>query len=56
MICLKFATPSAWIETVMANFDSFLIDHAAAEKKGFRHGDIHAQSLSRQARHRQRDD
>jgi tRNA-(ms[2]io[6]A)-hydroxylase len=30
---LRFATPAAWVETVMANFDQFLIDHAAAEKK-----------------------
>ncbi len=33
MIKLKFATPSRWLDTVMANFDAFLIDHAAAEKK-----------------------
>lgn len=33
MISLKFATPHGWIETVMADFDAFLIDHAAAEKK-----------------------
>ena len=26
-------TPAAWIETVLANFNSFLLDHAAAEKK-----------------------
>ena len=30
---LKYATPSAWTEAVMANFDAFLLDHAAAEKK-----------------------
>ena len=30
---LRHATPTAWIETVTADFDSFLLDHAAAEKK-----------------------
>jgi tRNA-(ms[2]io[6]A)-hydroxylase len=30
---LRAATPSAWTEAVMADFDSFLLDHAAAEKK-----------------------
>ena len=30
---LLYDTPAAWTETVMANFDSFLLDHAAAEKK-----------------------
>ena len=30
---LRFATPTAWTEVVMADFDSFLLDHAAAEKK-----------------------
>ncbi|MEH6635076.1 MAG: tRNA-(ms[2]io[6]A)-hydroxylase [Halioglobus sp.] len=30
---LRYATPAAWTETVMADFDSFLLDHAAAEKK-----------------------
>lgn len=33
MYALRFATPSAWVEAVLADFDSFLIDHAAAEKK-----------------------
>ena len=32
-ISLKFATPACWVETVLADFDSFLVDHAAAEKK-----------------------
>lgn len=27
------ASPQAWIDTVMADFDSFLIDHALCEKK-----------------------
>ncbi len=30
---LRFATSPAWSEAVMADLDSFLIDHAAAEKK-----------------------
>lgn len=30
---LLVATPPAWTETVMEDFDSFLLDHAAAEKK-----------------------
>ena len=27
------ATPSGWLETVLADFDGFLMDHASAEKK-----------------------
>jgi tRNA-(ms[2]io[6]A)-hydroxylase len=30
---LRYATPQAWTDTVMADFDCFLLDHAAAEKK-----------------------
>ena len=30
---LLFATSPAWTEAVLADFDSFLLDHAAAEKK-----------------------
>jgi len=30
---LRYPTPPAWIDAVMADFDSFLLDHAAAEKK-----------------------
>lgn len=30
---LRYATPDAWTDAVMADFDSFLLDHAAAEKK-----------------------
>lgn len=30
---LRFATSSAWTDAVMQDLDSFLIDHAAAEKK-----------------------
>lgn len=33
MFELKFHTPSAWTDAVMADFNAFLIDHAAAEKK-----------------------
>lgn len=30
---LRFQTPSEWTELILANFDKFLQDHAAAEKK-----------------------
>jgi tRNA-(ms[2]io[6]A)-hydroxylase len=30
---LLYTTPAAWTETVLADFDRFLLDHAAAEKK-----------------------
>ena len=30
---LRYATPAAWTDAVMADFDSFLLDHATAEKK-----------------------
>lgn len=30
---LKYPTSKTWVETVLADFDAFLIDHAAAEKK-----------------------
>lgn len=30
---LRFATPPAWTDAVMEDFDAFLQDHAAAEKK-----------------------
>jgi tRNA-(ms[2]io[6]A)-hydroxylase len=33
MIVLRFNTSSAWAEAVHADFDTFLKDHAAAEKK-----------------------
>ncbi|MGI1678828.1 MAG: tRNA-(ms[2]io[6]A)-hydroxylase [Cellvibrionaceae bacterium] len=32
-ITLRFSTPNQWTETVLKNFDTFLNDHAAAEKK-----------------------
>lgn len=30
---LRFATPTIWVEAVLQEFDVFLLDHAAAEKK-----------------------
>ena len=33
MFELKYQTPFSWTEAVLADFDSFLQDHAAAEKK-----------------------
>lgn len=30
---LRFATPVTWVQAVLADFDTFLLDHAAAEKK-----------------------
>jgi tRNA 2-(methylsulfanyl)-N6-isopentenyladenosine37 hydroxylase len=33
MTVLRIATSPAWVETVLADFDRFLNDHAAAEKK-----------------------
>jgi len=33
MFELKYKTPFVWTEAVLDNFDAFLIDHAAAEKK-----------------------
>lgn len=33
MSFLRFATPTAWVDAVLADFDRFLLDHAAAEKK-----------------------
>lgn len=32
-ISLRYATPKKWVETVLLDFDSFLIDHAACERK-----------------------
>lgn len=32
-IVLAYNTPNSWTETVLADFDAFLLDHAAAEKK-----------------------
>lgn len=33
MFNLRYDTPHEWVETVLANFDSFLLDHAACERK-----------------------
>lgn len=33
MITLLYQTPSRWVDVVLADFDSFLLDHATAEKK-----------------------
>jgi tRNA 2-(methylsulfanyl)-N6-isopentenyladenosine37 hydroxylase len=33
MFDLRTPTPSAWLDTVFADFDAFLIDHAACERK-----------------------
>jgi len=33
MFELRFTTPKSWTEPVLADFDRFLQDHAAAEKK-----------------------
>ena len=33
MFELKYHTPFSWTEAVLADFDAFLQDHAAAEKK-----------------------
>ncbi|MEX2961204.1 tRNA-(ms[2]io[6]A)-hydroxylase [Microbulbifer sp. TYP-18] len=33
MFTLRFTTPASWTQVVLADFDRFLQDHAAAEKK-----------------------
>lgn len=33
MFDLRFTTPLEWLETVFADFDAFLLDHAACERK-----------------------
>jgi len=33
MPLLKTATPPAWVKTVLSDFDAFLLDHAACERK-----------------------
>lgn len=33
MIALRSATPAAWVTAVMGDFDAFLVDHAACERK-----------------------
>ena len=33
MLDLRFSTPPEWLDAVFANFDAFLLDHAACERK-----------------------
>ena len=33
MFDLRIATPESWLEPVLADFDAFLLDHAACERK-----------------------
>lgn len=33
MLILRAETPAAWLDTVLADFDTFLVDHAACERK-----------------------
>jgi len=33
MLELRFATPNKWLDAVFADFDAFLLDHAACERK-----------------------
>ncbi|WP_370979382.1 tRNA-(ms[2]io[6]A)-hydroxylase [Agaribacterium sp. ZY112] len=33
MFKLRYNSPKAWVDAVMNDFDTFLVDHAAAEKK-----------------------
>ena len=33
MLDLRFKTPPEWLETVFADFDAFLLDHASCERK-----------------------
>src|SRR5687768_18189359 len=33
MLDLRFATPREWLTTVFEDFDAFLLDHAACERK-----------------------
>jgi tRNA 2-(methylsulfanyl)-N6-isopentenyladenosine37 hydroxylase len=33
MLALRFETPPEWLEVVFADFDAFLLDHAACERK-----------------------
>ena len=33
MLALAVATPPAWVEVVLGDFDRFLLDHAACERK-----------------------
>jgi tRNA-(ms[2]io[6]A)-hydroxylase len=33
MLELRFATPATWLDAVFSDFDAFLLDHAACERK-----------------------
>lgn len=33
MLCLRTSTPAAWLQAVCTDFDAFLVDHAACERK-----------------------
>ena len=33
MLALRNATPAAWLDAVLSDFDAFLVDHAACERK-----------------------
>jgi tRNA 2-(methylsulfanyl)-N6-isopentenyladenosine37 hydroxylase len=33
MLDLRFSTPASWLDAVFADFDGFLLDHAACERK-----------------------
>ncbi len=33
MLDLRFATPKGWLDAVFSDFDAFLVDHAACERK-----------------------
>lgn len=33
MLKLRTATPAAWVDVVMSDFDAFIVDHAACERK-----------------------
>jgi tRNA-(ms[2]io[6]A)-hydroxylase len=33
MLGLRYSTPPAWVQVVLDDFDSFLLDHASAERK-----------------------
>jgi tRNA 2-(methylsulfanyl)-N6-isopentenyladenosine37 hydroxylase len=35
---LRVPTPAAWLDAVFADFDAFLVDHAACERKAFSTG------------------
>jgi len=50
MLELRVPTSSAWLPTVLADFDAFLVDHAACEKKAFSTGVSLISSYPRETR------